>query len=209
MKKPVKAGESVSSLTCRKALSVLLVLILLSPIAVFINELHLKIHCALPNSFYISCSRMFARWSWFETALGGLRELLSFGELAEISLFSFSVSSLFLFPYLSSLLPVLKPPRYPPFLFQFLWTSNTLVTGTHVLSVSLARGRFLRAVNHTSEVLSTTTHRSLCIITESINKGIHHWFLTCKEYAMAYENISIFNSFLKVTQKQMITMQGK
>ena len=121
--------------------------------------------------------------------------------------------SLSLSPHLSSLFPVVKHPPHLPAPFQFLWTSNTLIPGTHILSVSLTCGHFLTAVNHTLKVLSTTTHRSLCVlqcvITESINKGINHWFLTCKEYAMAYENISIFNSFLKVTQKQMITMQVK
>lgn len=130
-------------------------------------------------------------------------------------LFSFFV--LFPLPLSRSLLLVSSSeasPSHPcPIPVPVPWTSNTLIPGTPILYVSLTCGHFLTAVNHTLKVLSTTTHRSLwvlqCIITESINKGVNHWLLTCKEYAMAYENISIFNSFQKVTQKQMIMMQVK
>lgn len=124
----------------------------------------------------------------------------------------FSVSSFFLSPDLSPLFPVVKPVPTSS-LFQFLWTSDTFILGTHILFASLTCGHFLTAVNHNLKVLSTTAHRShrvqQHIITESINKGINHLFLTCKEYAMAYKNISIFNSFLKVTQKQIIMVQVK
>lgn len=114
---------------------------------------------------------------------------------------------------LCSLFPVAQQhcPYCP--LVQILQTGNPLLPGTRILPFSLTCGCFLTVVNHTWEVLSTTTHKSLrvlhCVITESISKGINHWFLTCKEYAATYENTSIFNSFLKVTQKQKITMQVK
>lgn len=162
---------------------------------------------------FISCSCMFAHWSWFETAFWDLRELLSFVELTEVLLCSFFQSPpLFLSPDLSPSFPVVKPVPTSS-LFQFFWTSDTLIPGTHILFASLTCGHFLTAVNHNLKVLSTTAHRSLRvqqhIITESINKGINHWFLTCEEYAMAYKNISIFNSFLKVTQKQIIMVQVK
>lgn len=192
---------------CRKAFSILSDLIPLSSTATFINELHFKIHCTLLMSqFCLHTAHDLKQLFGIYVRFCLLESLQRSSFVLFISVSSLSVST-------SLLLCSSEACPQLPTISIFLQTSNPLICGTDVLSVSLTCGHFFTAVNHTLKVLSTTAHRSLCvlqrIITESINKGINHWFQTCKGYAMAYKNISIFNSFLKVTQKQVITMEVK
>lgn len=111
---------------------------------------------------FISCSCMFAYWSWLETAFWGLRELLTY-----------KYSSLFFFfppffhptplpPHPSSLFTAAKFPCFLLLCPLFLCTCNALIPGIHILSASMPSDHFLTTVNHILKVLSTTTHRSLC-----------------------------------------------